>query len=301
MGTEEFSREMLAEAARLGADVVASFSLRREWAAKFPEWRDTSDVARAHAIEHHEVASIRSPEVLARLEALKPDALLVMGLPQLITPAMLATARLGAVATHPSVLPRNRGLNAVPWHLLHGETEGGLSIFPISKGLDDGPILAQRRFPITLADNARKLYDRVIAAGRELLPVALDAIETGRLAGAPQDERLATYLPKHLPDRRIDWMLNARRIYDLVRAMTVPYAGAYAWLGNRRMIVWDAGFSHEPVVARPGEIVKITPRGVEVVTGAGIVVLRHIQLGETIEPADEVFDRERMHIGAVLP
>lgn len=301
IGTEEYSREMLAETVRLGAEVVASFSLTREWAAKFPEWRDVGEFARGAGIEHHDVGSIRSPEVLARLRQIKPDALLVMGIPQLLAPEMIAAARLGAVATHPSLLPRNRGPSAIPWHLLRGEAEGGLSAFPIGKGLDDGPLLDQRRFPITLTDNARKVYDRVIAAGRNMLPGMLKAIESGDLSGEPQEERLATYVPKRLPDGRIDWMLNSRRIYDLIRALADPYGGAFAWLSNRRMIIREAGFSHEPIVARPGEVVKIRDLGVEIVTGAGIVVLRKVQLGDAVEPACEVFERERIPVGSVLP
>ncbi len=53
-----------------------------------------------------------------------------------------------------------------------------------------------------------------------MLPEALAMIERGRIEGAPQDSREATWLPKKLPDRRIDWMQNARRTYDLVRALT---------------------------------------------------------------------------------
>jgi methionyl-tRNA formyltransferase len=304
IGTEEFSLAMIEETVRLGAEVVASFSLTREWSAKFPEWRDFGDVAALLGVEHHAVSSIRAPEVLERLKELQPDALLVMGIPQLLTPEMIASARLGAIATHPSLLPRNRGLNAIPWHLLREEAEGGLSVFAISPRMDDGPIIDRRRFRITLTDDARKLYDRVTAAGREMLPGVLGMIDCGRIpmeSGTPQEERLATYLPKRLPDRRIDWMCNARRIYDLVRALTDPYGGAFGWLGNRRMTVWEAGFSHEPIVARPGEVVKMTDRGVEVATGAGLIVLRRVQVGDAVELAPDVFERERIHVGAVLP
>ena len=133
-----------------------------------------------------------------------------------------------------------------------------------------------------------------------MLPGVLAMIDARTHRGRAAEGAEATYLPKRLPDRRIDWMQNARRIYDLVRALTDPYGGAFGWLGNRRMIVWDAGFSHEPIVARPGEVVKMTDRGVEVATGAGLVVLRRVQVGEAIEPAVDVFERERIRVGAVL-
>lgn len=309
IGTEEFSREMLVECARLGANVVATFSLTRDWQARFPEWRDLGEVTRAHGIPHHPVASICAPEVLEQVRGLRPDALLVMGFPQLLPPEMLAAAPLGAIATHMSALPRNRGLNAVPWHILLGETAGGVSVFPIGQAVDDGPLIAQRVFRITLGDNARRIYDRVIAVGREMLPDVLATIDRGRIDATAQNEKDATWLPKRLPARRIDWMQNARRIYDLVRAMTDPYGGAFCWMGTRRLVVWDAGFSHEPIVARPGEVVKITDRGVEVATGAGLVVLRKVQVGDPSvpigagEPEDavDVFEREAVRLGHVLP
>ena len=301
IGTEEFSGAMLAECGRLGANVVAAFSLTRDWAGKFPEWRDLGETAGELGIEHHAVASIRSPEVLARMREIAQDALLVMGLPQLLSPEMISAAPLGAIAAHMSALPRNRGLNAVPWHILLGETTGGLSMFPIGRGMDDGPLIAQRVFRISLGDNARRVYDRVIAVGREMLPGVLAMIDGRCIETVAQNEAAATYLPKTLPERRIDWMQNARRIYDVVRAMTDPYGGAFCWLGTRRMVVWDAGFSVEPIVARPGEIVKITDRGVEVATGAGLIVLRSVQVGAEREDAVDVFERDAARLGTILP
>jgi len=94
---------------------------------------------------------------------------------------------------------------------------------------------------------------------------------------------------------RIDWKLNARKIYDLARS-----SPAYCFVGARKVIVAELGFSHEPVEGRPGEIVRVTPLGVEVATGAGLVVLRKVCAEGSTESAATVFERDGIGVGAVL-
>ena len=95
---------------------------------------------------------------------------------------------------------------------------------------------------------------------------------------------------------RIDWKLNARKIYDLARAG----AEAYCYLGAQRVVVEELGFSHEPVEGSPGEVVKITPLGVEVATGAGLIVLRKLRGAGETGNAPDAFARAKLEVGAVL-
>ena len=95
---------------------------------------------------------------------------------------------------------------------------------------------------------------------------------------------------------RIDWKLNARKIYDLAGSS----GEVYFYLGAEKCIVEEVGFSHEPVEGNPGEVVKITPLGVEVVTGAGLIVLRKLRTTGDVENAPDLFTTAGFEVGAVL-
>jgi len=300
-GTTEFSRHMLEEVLSRDEHVAAVYSLAREHAGGVPDWRDLGELTRTRGIEHHELTDAPDARDVAHVAELKPDATLMMGWPVPAPPQLLSIPRLGTIRSHPALLPRNRGQNPIPAHILTGETQGGLTFYLAGERPYEGPIVSQRRFKITLTDTARTLTLKTIAAGREMMTELFPMLKRGQLETAPQDESKATYLPEvRDEERRIDWKQNARRIYDIARAWTEPYAGAFCFLGSRKLIVWEAGFSHEPVDARPGEIVKISDRGVEVATAAGLIVLRKVQIAEEPEHALDVFERSGAQLGSRL-
>jgi len=301
VGTVEFSWHMLDELLRNDAEVLAVYSVAREHAGGISDWRDLRDLTDARGIEHHEVGKIATEENIERIGEVRPDVVFVMGISQLLPTQLLAMARVGTIGSHPALLPRNRGRAAIPWHILNGETEGGLTFFLIGEGVDDGPIVTQRSFRISLRDTAGTLYGKIIAAGREMMSEVVAMLANGALLTRPQDEAKATMLPRRRPeDGRIDWKQNGRKVYDLVRATTAPYPGAFCYLGGKKLIIWEAGFSHEPVGAEPGEIVRISDRGVEVAAGAGLVVLRTVQIDDEKEHAFDVFSRNDIDLGAIL-
>jgi methionyl-tRNA formyltransferase len=301
LGTTQFSRHMLEETLKRKGPVRAVYSVRRDPAGSIPDWQDLGDLIPSARVEHHEVDELATSENIARIRKLRPDVIFAMGFPQPLPPQLLSLPRLGAIGSHPSALPRNRGESAIPGQILNGETEGGLTFYLMTPGAQDGPIVSQRLFRITLTDTAGTLYAKTVAAGRRMLPDLLDMLQRGQLDATPQDESRATRLPGRILDsRRIEWDQSARQLYDLVRALTQPYPGAFCFLGSERMTVWEAGFSHEPVEARPGRVVRISDRGVEVATGAGLLVIRAVQVSAQKENALDVFTRARASLETVL-
>lgn len=128
------------------------------------------------------------------LQAAQPDLIIAAAYEHLIGPRMRATARLGAVGLHPSLLPRYRGSYPIWWALRNGEREVGLSLYHLTDGIDAGNVIAQRSVTVERGDTFAGLYDRVAAQAPALLEELLDAIEaTGVVpAGTPQDESIAT-------------------------------------------------------------------------------------------------------------
>ena len=134
---------------------------------------------------------------------------------------------------HPSLLPRWRGAAPVERAIMAGDRETGVTIHETTAELDQGPIAAQRAFPIGAEDDAGAVFEHAAALGVELLEEVLPAPRF-----TPQPVEGATYAEKLTPaDRELDWSRSPEEIANRVRALS-PHIGARAELDGRRVIVW---------------------------------------------------------------
>ncbi|HEU5297707.1 MAG TPA: formyltransferase family protein [Burkholderiaceae bacterium] len=110
----------------------------------------------------------------------------------------LATARLGGIGYHPSLLPRHRGIAAVEWTIRCGDAIAGGSIYHLAERMDAGAIAAQDWCFVKPGESARELWERALAplGIRLLSDVVAQAAATGRLPAQPQDEQFATQAPR---------------------------------------------------------------------------------------------------------
>ena len=93
--------------------------------------------------------NINSEESLNVLRSYHPDLIISMGANQIFKPPLIELARHGCINVHSALLPRNRGLMPTFWALAHGDSETGVSVFFVDKGIDSGPIIIQKTIPIT--------------------------------------------------------------------------------------------------------------------------------------------------------
>ncbi len=82
-------------------------------------------------------------EFREQLEAIAPDAIVVVAYGRIIPPWMLALPRLGCINLHGSLLPKYRGAAPIQWAVAMGETVTGNTTMLLEEGLDTGPILLQ--------------------------------------------------------------------------------------------------------------------------------------------------------------
>lgn len=109
----------------------------------------------------------------------------------------LARSRLGGVGYHPSLLPRHRGIAAVEWTILSGDTIAGGSVYHLADGWDAGALAAQDWCFVAKGETARELWERALAPmGLSLLArVIRHAREHGQVPATTQDVRFATKAP----------------------------------------------------------------------------------------------------------
>ena len=186
---------------------------------------------------------------VAAMARLEPDFLFSCYYRYMLKKPVLDLPRLGALNLHGSLLPRYRGRCPVNWVLVHGETETGVTLHYMVEKPDKGEIVAQKRVPITPTDTALTLFGRMTAAAKELMTEIYPALRAGTAPRIPQDQSQASYFGGRGPkDGLIDWQKGAQEIYNLVRAVTHPYPGAFTMLQGRKLFIWWG----RALEARPG-------------------------------------------------
>ncbi len=230
----------LEELAEQGADLAMVMTHRDDpqeavWFASVAAWA----AARGIPVSTPEDPNV--PEVVERIRALRPDLFFSFYYRRLLSPALLAIPRLGAVNLHGSLLPKYRGRAPLNWVLVRGETVTGVTLHYMDARADHGDIIAQRPVPIAIEDTALTLWRKLTAAGRALLAEAYPRLVAGSACRIPQDHAAATTFPRRTPeDGLIRWEWPAREIYNLIRAVSRPFPGAFTYREGRRIFVWAA-------------------------------------------------------------
>ncbi|MFH1091536.1 MAG: formyltransferase [Pseudomonadota bacterium] len=262
-----------------GAEVRAVLTHQDEAGEKI--WfRSVAQTAAAAGIPVYTPTDPNAPEVLALVEKLNPDYVFSFYYRQLLSPEFLALAGRGAYNLHGSLLPQYRGRAPINWVLVNGETETGLTLHRMVKKPDAGPIAAQVKVTISESDTVSDLYLKMIPAAKRLMAETWPRLRDGLIVEVGQDESQATCFGRRRPeDGRIDWRLPAGNIYNLCRAVTHPYPGAFTFYKSRKLFIWSAACDLQPgPAADPGVIIEAAPgEGLTVSTGLGQLVIRSAQ------------------------
>ncbi|MFQ5665920.1 MAG: formyltransferase [Candidatus Binatia bacterium] len=230
-------------------------------------------------------ANVNTTAWIERVEGWQPDFIFSFYYRMILPKEMLAIPRRGGLNLHGSLLPRYRGRCPVNWVLIRDEHETGVTLHYMEEKPDRGDIVAQRAVPITDADTARTLFAKLTAAAAELVRDTYPLLRAGTAPRTPQDHTRASYgRARHPEDGRIDWTWAARRIFNLVRAVTHPYPGAFTSWHGRTLYVWAARLlpAAAPSGALPGTIVTVRP-ALQVQTGSGPIELSRVQLEREAE------------------
>lgn len=261
-----------------GFEVAAVFT-HRDDPREQVWWGSLAEKAGERGIPVVYPESLEDPEVVGRSAAAAPDFLFSFYFRKLIPQQILDLAPRGALNLHGSLLPRYRGRAPVNWVLVNGESETGVSLHYMVARPDAGDLVDQEGVAIDPLDTAYTLYGKLEVAARSLLDRALPALAAGTAASVPLDLASGSYFGGRRPaDGAIDWRWPAERIYNLVRAVTHPYPGAFTSLGGETLFVWWALPVDAARSAPPGTVLAADREGVTVAAGRGAVRLVTVQL-----------------------
>ena len=241
-------------------------------------------------------ATLRDPEAVASVAALKLDALIVVAYGLILPAAVLDLPALGALNVHGSLLPRWRGAAPIQRAIEAGDKESGVTVMQMDTGLDTGPIVALGPCAIPPLASSGELYELLAAIGPRLLLDVLDELPDALAQARAQDDALASYAAKiDKREAELDWSLPASTLARRIRAFN-PAPGCFTYLGEQRLKIWraqaepasgdrsgsdasrDGPFGDTSGTGTAGTIQRVACGRVTVRCGEGLLRLERVQL-----------------------
>ncbi|MEM9115567.1 MAG: methionyl-tRNA formyltransferase [Myxococcota bacterium] len=189
----------------------------------------------------------------ARLREQSIDLGVVVAYGRILPLDLFTAPRFETLNVHASLLPRHRGASPIQHAILEGDAETGVTLMKLSEGMDEGPMLLQRRLAIGDMTGGQ-LFEAVAALGARTLVEGLAQAKEEGLEVRAQDDRAASYagmLKKE--DGQLDLSAPAEALARRIRAFD-PWPGTVLAAPTGSLKVWAAQAHPLPGPAQPGEL-----------------------------------------------
>ena len=245
-GTPEFAaislEALIKQQSALNIDIVAVYTQPDRKAGRGQKLAASAvkQVALANdiAVEQPETFKKSSTEGLAARQTLRsyqPDVMIVAAYGLILPIGVLTTPTYGCLNIHASLLPRWRGAAPIHRALLAGDSETGITIMQMDKGLDTGDMIYKVSAPIEADDTAASLHDKMAELGATAIITVLKDLPNYQAQAIAQDDNQANYAEKLIKtEGEIDWTQSATEIERKIRGLT-PWPGAYTFLAGQRV------------------------------------------------------------------
>jgi methionyl-tRNA formyltransferase len=200
------------------------------------------EAANKYNIELIKDKNVNSEAVKKQLERIKPDLIVSAHLRKILDKDIFSQASRGAINIHPSLLPKYRGLSPQHQAILHGDKESGVTVHYIDADVDTGEIILQQRFPLAEHEYILSVQTKMLAIYRKIVVDAIVLLEDTSFRPAKQDLAQVSYFgPLKKADREISLSATKQQVYNLIRAVSLPYKGAY----YKNYTIWAAEMAGE--------------------------------------------------------
>ena len=226
---------------------------------------------KAKAVEYN--IPVFQPETLKNrsfedeLKQLNPDIIVVVAYGQILPEYILNFPKFGCINVHASLLPKYRGAAPIQWSVINGDTTTGVTTMYMAKSLDTGDMIQKAEIQIGDEETAGELHDRLSLIGADLIVETIKKLSEGKAIRVPQNDSLSSYAPMlNKETGHIDWNKNSSDIINLIRG-TNPWPGAFTSYKSEIMKIYKAYKGNTNTVGKPGEIIGIKNKKIEVCCG----------------------------------
>ncbi len=240
-------------------------NMDKDWEEKISGYFDLKEQAKLLDIDIYRPKqyNLKSQEDEFFLTKYNLDILIVFGWQRLIPDWFIDNLKFGVWGVHggPERPPRCRGQAVFNWSLILGYQKFYMYLFEITPGVDEGEIAEMREFDILETDDVLTLYHKNCIVSSEMFIKNIPLIVSNEIHLKSQDKSVkATYLPKRKPENGgINWLWDAKKITNFVRALAPPYPGAFTELNSNIIYIYVAHIFDTKLKfnVEPGEIIEI--------------------------------------------
>ncbi|PRX04328.1 UNVERIFIED_ORG: methionyl-tRNA formyltransferase [Martelella mediterranea] len=304
MGTPDFAVPTLRALCEAGHEIACVYTQPPRAAGRRGLSEVKSPVHQAAELLGLEVrtpVNFKQDEERAAFRALDADVAVVVAYGLILPEAVLSGPRLGAYNGHASLLPRWRGAAPIQRAIMAGDSETGMMVMRMDKGLDTGPVALTEKVAIGANMTAGDLHDQLMLKGAKLMAKAMAKLENDDLPLTPQAEDGVTYAKKiDKGETRIDFTQPAEAVHNHIRGLA-PFPGAWTEMPTERRA--ERVKVHESRIGKgsgpAGTVVDGTP--LTIACGTGAVCLTRLQkAGGKVLPAEDFLRGNPLAPGTVL-
>ena len=213
-------------------------------------------VTNVNTISHHK-----------KVKNLNPTLSIVAGFSKIFEENLINLPRLGTLNLHGGPVPKYRGGSPLNWQIIKGEKKIGISIIRMNELIDGGEIIKIKYFKLENNDDISKVHHKANKLFSSMVLKLLPVIFKGHIKAIKQKENKAKYWHQRSDqDGKINWStMNVLQVHNLVRALTIPYKGAFSYHNKEKVRIFKTKISDKKFHGTPGRVVKIKNNNVLVI------------------------------------
>lgn len=218
-----------------------------------------------------------------------------VGWQRLIPRYVLDSFSVGVFGFHGSCayLPYGRGRSPMNWSIIKGDKRFILNLFKYDEHADSPNVFANRMFEINEHDTIRTLQYKNLMCSYEMVKELWEAFTQKIIKIKTESKDFDSFYPKRTPkDGKIDFTARTAEIYNLIRGVTKPFPGAFAFLNNidgELIKIWDA-VPFDSIIDLSkysvGEVVEIFDQQPIIRTLDGSIIIRDYECQTVLKKRD---------------
>ena len=169
------------------------------------------------------------------------DMIVTAAYGQIIGTKLLYYPKYKSINVHGSLLPKHRGGAPIQRSIINGDSETGITIMYMAKGMDSGDILAQESLKIELTDNSDSLFIKLADLGAKMINPTIDKLLKNEITPIKQKEEEVTYSPNISHEEELlDFnQLTNIQVFNTIRGLS-SNPGAYFKIDNFTIKVYES-------------------------------------------------------------
>lgn len=202
-----------------------------------------------------------------------------MGWQRLLPYSVLERFKFGVFGFHGSCgyLPYGRGRSPLNWSLINGDTRFILNLFQYDEKADSPNVYKKQMFEITIHDTIRTLQYKNLLCSKQMIKDLIEDYKKQLIRVNKNSRDFETWYSKRsFADGKLDFKRKTRELYNLIRGVSRPFPGAFAFCDVNKILIWKA-IPFDQIIdfsnANPGEVIEVLEQNILVRTVDGSLLI----------------------------